>query len=77
MALYSCMTSIQHHAVRRCTFTGGISLAIRYSDRGPSPRSPAPPLGRHNRKAAAGPEHPDTKVGALVREGVLRAEAAR
>ncbi|MGI4951061.1 MAG: hypothetical protein ACRYGM_04590, partial [Janthinobacterium lividum] len=60
----------------RCTL-GGISLLLRCLDSGSSPRSPAPVPGRHDRDAAAGLGCPDAEVGALARDGGLRAEAAR
>ncbi|HEY0203195.1 MAG TPA: hypothetical protein VGC15_03470 [Acetobacteraceae bacterium] len=73
MALYGCMISTQDYGVQRCTLGGGIALPFRCRGRGPSPRSPAALPDQHNRDMAAGLGYSD----ALLRDGVLRAAAAR
>ena len=77
MALYGCMISTQDCAVQRFTLNGGINLPLRYSDRSPAPRSPAPRLGRDNGGLAAGLGYSDGKDAALARDGAVHAEAAR
>jgi crotonobetainyl-CoA:carnitine CoA-transferase CaiB-like acyl-CoA transferase len=52
------------------------NLPFRFSDCDTAPRSPAPLLGQHNREVAAALGFSNTDIDAMVREGVLYAEAA-
>jgi crotonobetainyl-CoA:carnitine CoA-transferase CaiB-like acyl-CoA transferase len=52
------------------------NLPFRFSDCDTAPRGPAPLLGQHNREVAAELGFSNTDIDALVRDGVLYAEAA-
>jgi crotonobetainyl-CoA:carnitine CoA-transferase CaiB-like acyl-CoA transferase len=52
------------------------NLPFRFSDCDTAPRGPAPLLGQHNREVAAELGFSKTDIDALVRDGVLYAEAA-
>jgi len=52
------------------------NLPFRFSDCDTSPRSTAPLLGQHNRAIAARLGYAEADIEAMVRDGVLYAEAA-
>ena len=52
------------------------NLPFRFSDCDTSPRSSAPLLGQHNREIAERLGYGEAEVDAMVRDGVLYAEAA-
>ena len=52
------------------------NLPFRFSDCDTTPRGPAPLLGQHNREIAAELGFSGADIGAMVRDGVLYAEAA-
>lgn len=52
------------------------NLPFRFSDCDTTPRSPAPLLGQHNRKIAAGLGYSKEDIEAMVQDGVLYAEEA-
>jgi crotonobetainyl-CoA:carnitine CoA-transferase CaiB-like acyl-CoA transferase len=51
-------------------------LPYHFSDCDTSPKSPAPLMGQHNRRIAAGLGYSESDIDALVRDGVLYAEEA-
>jgi crotonobetainyl-CoA:carnitine CoA-transferase CaiB-like acyl-CoA transferase len=52
------------------------NLPYHFSDCDTSPKSPAPLMGQHNRRIAAGLGYSESDIDALVRDGVLYAEEA-